>query len=392
MSDQRWWHIAFGGSMLVLAVLNAFTDTPTPSHRIVAWITIGLLTIAYALIGRAALATGRFAVTFSVVLIAGSGVVVAVSPALAIIQAIAFPVLWSVIQSTRWSIVANFALALSVGIGFIVALGVSSDNVTQTFLIEGVSLVGSLALGLWITRIAELSCGRQRLLDELTQAQDELAALNRETGISSERQRLAREIHDTIAQDLTGLTMLAQRSRRELEVGNTSAALDQLELLEDNARNALAETRALVAASVPVDLANGGISDALERLAARFTRETGVTVTAEVEIEIEAIHPLGRDTEVVLLRIAQEGLANIRKHSQAHTAVISLASLEGSATLTVRDDGTGFETGAPATGFGLGGMRDRLALVGGSLDVVSALGNGTALVATLPVSASVATP
>jgi signal transduction histidine kinase len=390
MSDQRWWHIAFGGSMLVLAVLNAFTDTPTPSHRIVAWITIGLLTIAYALIGRAALATGRFAVTFSVVLIAGSGVVVAVSPALAIIQAIAFPVLWSVIQSTRWSIVANFALALSVGIGFIVALGASSDNVTQTFLIEGVSLAGSLALGLWITRIAELSRERKRLLDELTQAQDELAALNRETGISSERQRLAREIHDTIAQDLTGLTMLAQRSRRELEVGNTSAALDQLELLEDNARNALAETRALVAASVPVDLANGGISDALERLAARFTRETGVTVTAEVEID--AIHPLGRDTEVVLLRIAQEGLANIRKHSQAHTAVISLASLEGSATLTVRDDGTGFETGAPATGFGLGGMRDRLALVGGTLDVVSALGNGTALVATLPVSASVATP
>ena len=101
MSDQRWWHIAFGGSMLVLAVLNGFASAPTPSHRIVAWITIGLLTIAYALIGRVALASGRFAVTFSVVLIAGSGVVVAVSPALAIIQAIAFPVLWSVIKSTQ---------------------------------------------------------------------------------------------------------------------------------------------------------------------------------------------------------------------------------------------------------------------------------------------------
>lgn len=388
MSDQRWWHTAFGGSMLVLAVLNGFTSAPAPSHRIVAWITIGLLTIAYALIGRVALASGRFAVTFSVVLIAGSGVVVAVSPALAIIQAIAFPVLWSVIKSTRWSIVANFALALSVGIGFVVALGASSDNVTQTFLIEGVSLVGSLALGLWITRIAELSHERRRLLDELTQAQDELATLSRETGISSERQRLAREIHDTIAQDLTGLVMLAQRSHRELAVGNTSAALDQLELLEDNARNALAETRALVAASVPVDLANGGISDALERLAVRFTRETGVTVTTE----IGAIPPLGRDTEVVLLRIAQEGLANIRKHSQAHTAVISLASLGSSATLTVRDDGTGFETAAPAIGFGLGGMRDRLALVGGSLDVVSSPGSGTALMATLPVSPTVMTP
>jgi signal transduction histidine kinase len=171
--------------------------------------------------------------------------------------------------------------------------------------------------------------------------------------------------------------MLTQRARREL--GDS----DTLALLEDSARAALAETRALVAASAPVGLASGGIKDALDRLADRFSRETGVTVG----VEVAEIPPLERDTEVVLLRVAQEGLANIRKHAGAESAVIELTLVHGKPTLAVRDDGAGFDPATPSAGFGLGGMRDRLALVGGSLDVASSSA-GTTLTATLPAAVS----
>lgn len=378
MAGLRWWDFFFGGTVIVLAALNVTAWTPDQQQRVGVWILLGLLTVAYLTVGRRALAGDNTSLVFALALIVGSGALVACSPNAAIVQAITFPMLWSVINSTRLSIIANIALAVAVFFGFLVSLGFTQDAVIQSAIIEGTSLVGSLALGVWITRIAHLSHERKRLLDELTAAQDELALLNRDAGVTSERERLAREIHDTIAQDLTGLVMLTQRARREL--GDS----DALVTLEDSARATLAETRALVAASAPVGLTSG-IKDALDRLAQRFSRETGVTVG----VEVADLPPLERDTEVVLLRIAQEGLANIRKHAGAESAVIELSLVDGKPTLAVRDDGVGFDTAAPTHGFGLGGMRDRLALVGGSLDVASSP-TGTTLTATLPPSAAAA--
>ena len=230
-------------------------------------------------------------------------------------------------------------------------------------MIEAISLVGSLALGLWITRISDLSHERKALLDELTAAQGQLAALHRDSGVTSERERLAREIHDTIAQSLTGLVMLSQRAQRELAAGDTDALADQLEMMEHSARDALVETRTLVAAGAPVEL-GAGIVAALERFGSRFERETGIAVTVN-----GTVPELDRDTEVVLLRCAQEALANVRKHSGARAAAITLTMTGGRPTMTVQDDGVGFDPSLPSTGFGLAGMRDRLALVGGSIAV-----------------------
>jgi signal transduction histidine kinase len=372
MAALRWWDVFFGGTVVVLAAVNIVAWAPTEGQRIGAWAILAALAVAYLAVGRRALALRRTSVVFSIVLILASGGLVACSPNMAVVQAITFPMLWSVIESTVVSIVANAALAVSVFFGFLVSSGFTESGLIQAGIIQAISLVGSLALGLWITRIAHLSHERKQLLDELTAAQDSLATLNRETGIASERERLAREIHDTIAQDLTGLVMLTQRARREL--GDS----DTLALLEENARAALAETRALVASSAPVGLASGGIKDALDRLAERFSRETGVTIG----VEVGNLPPLERDAEVVLLRIAQEGLANIRKHAGAESAVIELSLVDGKPTLAVRDDGAGFDTSAPTDGFGLGGMRDRLALVGGALEVASSP-SGTTLTATL---------
>ena len=237
----------------------------------------------------------------------------------------------------------------------------------------------SIALGLWITSIAVRSHERQRLLDERRATQDELAMVSRDAGVSSERERLAREIHDTIAQDLTGLVLTTQRARRELADGALPALDEQLAILEENARSALAETRALVAATAPIGLATGGIGDALDRLGARFARETGLAVT----VSATGLPALDRDTEVVLLRCAQEGLANVRKHARAGAASLTVAADDDEVTLEVRDDGSGFDPGALSAGFGLSGMRERLALVDGRLAVASGA-TGTTLTVTLP--------
>lgn len=382
MTGNRWWHVFFATTMLVLVALAVFGFSPSFAQRVGAIVTIALISVAYVTIGRRALCNDENSLVFAAILVIGSGVMVACSPNTAVVQAIAFPLIWTVIDSTRRAIIANLALAISVGTGFLVCFGISSESVIQMVLIEGISLIGSLALGLWITRISDLSQQRQRLLEELTATQDALALVNRDSGVTSERERLAREIHDTIAQSLTGLVMLSQRAQRELSSGTSAVTVQlahTLELIEESARDALVETRSLVAASAPVEL-GGGIVAALERLGARFERETGIRIL----VSAPSSPDLGRDTEVVLLRSAQETLANVRKHSGAREVDIVVRATPGVVTMLVRDDGVGFTVSPHQAGFGLAGMRDRLALVDGTLSIESHPGAGTSVLVTLP--------
>jgi signal transduction histidine kinase len=283
---------------------------------------------------------------------------------------------WVLSEGRRDATVASIGVAIAVGAGF--SVSITADNAWQQILLSQTLSVGfSIIMGNWIWRIAEFGAEKTRLLDELTAAQDELATLHRDAGITAERARMSREVHDTVAQSLTGLVLLAQRARR----GFASGSLDDetLELIETSARDALAETRALVAAAAPVELTQGGIAEALERLAERFERETRIRVSVSTSLD----EPLDRDTEVVLLRCAQEGLANVRKHSAAAHARMELTVASGDARLVLSDDGRGFPAEARA-GFGLAGLRDRLALAGGTLEVDGTPG-ATALTATLPI-------
>ena len=131
-------------------------------------------------------------------------------------------------------------------------------------------------------------------------------------------------------------------------------------------------------AAVGVD--GGGLAIALRRLGERFERETGILVS--VEADDSAV--LDRDGEVVLLRCTQEALANVRKHSTASTAALTLTVRDGEVDLTITDDGSGFDPSAPSSGFGLTGLRERLALVRGTLAVTASPGGGTTLIASLP--------
>jgi signal transduction histidine kinase len=374
---MRWWDAAVLGTAVLLAVLLlVLTDVP---WRIgVGLAGIGLLVVAWIALGRRG--TEAATVTpFIIAVVVASGLVVSAYPTLAIVQVIAYPLAWSFSATMRRAVVANVAIAFAVGAGFIVSLGTGTANLVQTAFTVALSLVFSLAMGFWISRMTALGEERGRLLAELQGAQEQIAALNRAAGAAGERERLARDLHDTIAQDLTGLVMLAQRARRE-----TAGSDATLALLEENARAALTETRALVAAGASVSDDGLDLGSALRRLADRFMRETGV----RVELELDERLALSRDGEVVALRCVQEALGNARKHARASRVSIDVARIDADRVrVRVVDDGIGFDPLLAPDGFGLTGMSERLSLVHGTLTVTSAPGAGTTLIAELPTGA-----
>lgn len=373
MPYSRWWHVAvLGVTAVMVAALLAQARSTT--HLAVGLAGAALLLLVWFAGGRRAFESDRRGAV--VVLGVAVAVLLLVSghPSLAIVQAVALPMAWSLVDGVRRAIAANVLVIAAVTTGYIAGLGPSPEVIAEVAIIEGLSLAFSIAFGLWISRIHEISAERAALVDELRAAQEQVAALGREAGATGERERWARELHDTIAQDLTGVVLLAQRARRETDPA------EALGLLEESARRALDETRALVAASAPIGI-DAGLGPALERLAERFARETGL------DVEVEGAPPaLPRDLEVVLLRVAQEGLANARKHAGAERMRLRIAERDGRVRLVVADDGSGFDPEAPTSGFGLAGMRERLALAGGRLEVTSGA-RGTALAAWLPTDA-----
>jgi signal transduction histidine kinase len=372
---SRWWALAVGAVVAVCAILLGLAAPTRPTWWIGA-IALAAFVVVYLVVGRRAGDGSPAAMGFIAASVVTTGVLVSVYPTLAVFQALAMPAAWVLTVTRRSAIIANAFISGAAGTGFFISLGptwsaASSAAVTVVF-----SFVGSVVLGLWIWRIAEYGDERARLLDELTAAQDELRVLHRDAGVTDERQRLARELHDTIAQSLAGVVLLAQRARREHAGGKLRD--ETLELVEDAARSALAETRTLVAGSAPVEL-SGGIAEALDTLAARFRRETSVTITCEVILS----SPLDRDAEVVVLRCAQEGLANVRKHAGATAVRVTLVEEDGVAVLRVVDDGRGLDPAAVPDGFGLSGLRARLALVGGTLELQGGP-HGTTVIARIP--------
>lgn len=386
MDNPKWWDVAVAATIAVVGLIVAFAAGGT--DRWAAWITLALLGVAYygfgrRLVGIADDTPPPASMAPSVAFQAGIALIVAVGaafePNILTVQIIVFPLLWVVSLSTRQAVLANIGAAVAITIGFTIGLGGAPDDLVQALFVGGLSLGFSLALGLWITSIAEYGEERQRLLDDLQTAQGELELLSRDAGATAERERIAREIHDTIAQSLTSVVMLAQRARLEDPTPDST-----LELIESTARDALREARALVTANAGLPSSDASLADTLARLGERFSRETGVTVTTHTTLA-----GLPRDIEVVLLRCVQEGLANVRKHAHARTASVAVVQTDRGVSLRVTDDGRGLSGYQPGDerGFGLSGMRDRVGLVGGTLTIADAgTAPGTELTVDIPLA------
>ncbi len=232
--------------------------------------------------------------------------------------------------------------------------------------------------------IEELNVTNRQLaetLDENAALQARLLAQAREAGILDERARMAAEIHDTIAQGLTGIVT-------QLEAASTSDAdvHRHVDMARALARESLTEARRSVEALTPGRLDDAHLPDAITGMAKAWAETSGVAVHVQTHGDP---FPLLADIEVALFRVAQEALANVGKHARASHAGLTLSYMDDVVVLDVVDDGVGFDLDAVSTpaggsGFGLAAMGQRIARVAGTLAVESAPGDGTAVSATVP--------
>ncbi|MGH8875876.1 MAG: sensor histidine kinase [Stackebrandtia sp.] len=229
---------------------------------------------------------------------------------------------------------------------------------------------------------------RQRLIDDLAATRDSLAASQREAGMLAERERLSREIHDTLAQGLSSMGMLLQAAQRHWST-DPDAARGHVARAETVAADNLAEARRFVRDLRPPRLDDASLTEALRTLCLEAARDHPLVV--EFHTEGEPV-PVADRVRAAVLRVAQAALSNVIEHAGAARTVVTLTYLETALSLDVVDDGTGLaaEPPGPARGFGLDGMRARLAEIGGELTIESIRDEGTALAARVPLPAPAA--
>jgi signal transduction histidine kinase len=244
--------------------------------------------------------------------------------------------------------------------------------------------LGAIILGVWITAIIGQSTRRRQLIEQLEATQAELAAAERRAGILEERQRLARDIHDTLAQGFTSIVMHLEAADQALP-DDLDTLQKHLDRARGTARTSLEEARRVVNALRPHSLDQRSLPDAIERTSVRWQEETGIPLTTTTTGDPIPLHP---DIEVTLLRATQEALANIRKHAQATAVQITLSYIDDVVVLDVQDNGVAF-AGAAASplsgGYGLQAMRERAEQCGGSVTVESEPGEGTTVTVSIPI-------
>ncbi len=219
---------------------------------------------------------------------------------------------------------------------------------------------------------------RWSLVIELRETHDLVALRERESGILQERARLARDIHDTVAQGLSSILMLTAAVQREL-VDPAPEIVDHLAQIDEVAREDLAATRRLIADLSPAELEHFDLAHALRRRAERVRGSAGV----QVEVALDEVPAMSRDLEVAVLRIVGQALDNAVVHGKPSRVRISMATVGDALVIDVHDDGTGFDP-STAAGRGIDGMRARAEGLGGRLTIESHPDGGTVVAAELP--------
>jgi len=246
------------------------------------------------------------------------------------------------------------------------------------------SLLGitlSVFLGLWVSRVVRQSRERAELIEELHRSRERLAELSREAGVAAERERLAREIHDTVAQGLASIISLLQAADAQLAEAPDQAR-SHLDLARRVAGDSLAEAREFVTVLSPPSLRESSLVQAVRRQCADLAAQTGLATDCAIDGDER---PLPMPVNVVLLRSVQEAVANVRKHAEGATRLdVVLRYGPDTVRLTVRDDGAGFDADRDHAGHGLPGMRARVGEIGGTATVASRPGHGTTVEISVP--------
>ncbi|MGF9821348.1 HAMP domain-containing sensor histidine kinase [Brevibacillus agri] len=242
----------------------------------------------------------------------------------------------------------------------------------------GVDEVGEL--GWQLNRLASQWEEQVASLQRLSNHNAALAEQVKQAAVTEERQRLARELHDAVSQQLFAIAMTTAAMRRLVEK-NPQRAAQQIELVEELAAAAQAEMRALLLHLRPATLQNKSLKEAILELLDELERKN----TMELTWEIEDVEGLPSGIEDHLFRILQESLSNTLRHAKASQIAVKLFTLQEQVRLRVTDDGVGFDPdGEKMTSYGLRSMQERVAEVGGSMEIYSAIGKGTQIEVRIP--------
>jgi signal transduction histidine kinase len=357
-AEDRWWNVFFGiVAVGVTAAVLAETSTSF-ARRLVGAGSIVVITILYGLWGQRLVGLDRVraGLAFVAVMVLAFGVGTYAITSVSYLLFAVSPAIFLVLP-LRPAIPAVIVASLT---PLLVALPQDPRAILHLGPIFAVSAAIAVWLGVFINQVVDQSAERATLITELQDTRTENARLAHEAGVAAERERLAGEIHDTLAQGFTSIITL-------LQAADPALSDERLALAVRTARENLAESRTLIAALAPSVLASGSLLDAVRRESARFTEETSIPVTCRLTGEPR---PLPTATQVVLLRAAQEALTNVRRHASAHEVAVLLAYGADTVRLVIRDDGRGFDVSA-AGGFGLRNMRARAEQVHGTLAVRS---------------------
>ncbi len=245
-------------------------------------------------------------------------------------------------------------------------------------------------------RALYLEAESQRLAaEELRRTREELARSQHDAGTLAERSRLAREIHDTLAQGFSSIVLMGRSAEKALDDEDTATARARLRTVQETASANLAEARNFVRGLQSPALEENSLVTSLRRLCQKTETEAaarGAGLRCRFDLEGTPVE-LPNPYRTTLLRAAQASLANVWVHAKAGTAVVTLSFLGSEVAMDIYDDGAGFDpataagTGRPdGSGYGLKSLRDRVAALSGSLDIESAPGEGTVVAIRLPLA------
>ncbi len=294
----------------------------------------------------------------------------------------AVPVAFAVLQ------VLPFAYAVTVVVVMTAVVSVAWSRITDD--LDPTVLVGPVGIAivtvLSYRALEREARTRQILIDELTEAQSDLAVAQRRSGALAERTRLSREIHDSVGQGLSSITLLLGAAEQDWD-RRPAAARQHVATAGVVAREGLDEVRRVVRDLAPADLEDDASGEALPAALGRVAATGAHGVDVQVRVHGE---PVGVPPAVAsaLVRSARGALANVVEHAGATRAVVSLTYLSDEVLLDVRDDGHGFDPTRPGArngrGRGLDGIRERADDLGGSADIESAPGEGTTVSVRFP--------
>lgn len=277
-------------------------------------------------------------------------------------------------------IILGYLLLMALTYGFIWGWATAPDWLGTAVL----SMLFVLIYVLLFMRQLNARAESQRLLEELQAAHAQLAEYAQRVErltLEAERQRMARELHDTLAQGLAGLVLQLEALEASLERDRPAQAAQIAGQAKERARLTLAEARRAIE---DLRTAETAVAEAVSTEVERFSTATGMPCTVEMPAELTLPDGLGEH----VVRCVSEGLANVTRHAQARQVWLTIGQERGWLHVQIRDDGRGFDAAAtiPAGHYGLLGLRERARLAGGKLAVESQPGQGTTLVMSLPLA------